>query len=289
MGYDEELKKKIIGEGFPLQRNCTWKLQKIGWQVDEEYPVLWISKPNVEGTSRTIRTSGDIRAEFQYTAKGFAVRLCISCKRQSEIEWAFMKATFSESHHRLLRLCGFPTPPPNKRKNGWEYSYDFETSSWPEQYPLCNIPTTLFDRKTNHKSIDDEKIIQTADNLYLEVKQTVKDDTIDFAYIDEIPFNQIIYIPIIVTGATLYSYDIDEENFDVANPSCINLKAVSYLVYQHRLPVDMQVWVGNPHVEEQMVFDRFNIFVVNYKEFDRFVKLVQNYFYNKQIQFPNRT
>lgn len=285
MDSAKDLKHKISQEGFPLQRYCSWKLQRLGWQVDEEYPVLWTSRPDSQ-TSKYVRTSGDIRAGFQYAAKGFAVKLCISCKRQDKIEWAFMNSMFTESSHALLRLCGFKNA--DKTRNGWEYSYNFENADWPDSYHFCNIPTTLLDRERGGSN-DGDKILKTADNLYLELKQTVKDDVITFGSIETIPYDQIIYIPIIVTGAVLYSYDINEENFAVNDSTCIDLKDASYLLYQHRLPIDMQTQVGNPHVDKFETFDRLNIFVVHYKEFERFVKLLQSYFEKKTIPHPDKT
>lgn len=279
MTFEPDLKKKIMREGFPLQRYCSVILQEQGWNVDEEYPVQWISLP--QSQYKTTRTSGDIRAEYQYVAKGFGIRMCVSCKKQSTINWAFMKAMFNESHHFFPRLCALKPTTDADYRNSWEYEYNFEKNDWPESYHLCNIPTTL---KGNSNGDEPDKILHTSDNLHLEVSQTISDDTIPLANI--LPLNQIIYIPVIVTAAEVYVYDIDVKNFDVDNANCINVEKVPYLLYQHRLPIGKQRLVNNPHFGEQVTFDKLNIFVVHYNNFKHFAQIIKDQFATKVIKLP---
>ncbi|MDE1765561.1 MAG: hypothetical protein KGI27_04695 [Thaumarchaeota archaeon] len=279
MTIEEDLKKKIMHEGFPLQRYCSTILQNQGWNVEEEYPVQWISPP--QSQHKTVRTSGDIRAEFQYVAKSFGVRICVSCKKQSSINWVFMKAMFNESDHFFLRSCALKPTPEADYKNSWEYEYSFRKNDWPESYPLCNIPTTL---KGNSNGEESNKILQAADNLHLEVTQTISDDSIPLASI--LPIDQLIYVPVIVTAAEVYVYDIDFKKFDVDDVRCISIEKVPYLLYQHTLPIGKQRLVNNPHFGEQVKFEKFNIFVVHYKQFERFAKIIKEQFASKSIALP---
>jgi len=234
MMTEDDLKKRIMNEGFPLQRYCSSILQSGSWNVDEEYPVQWIPPPQSDPykTSKIVRTSGDLRAEYQYVAKGFAIQMCISCKRQLSIDWVFMRAMFRESEHFFPRLCAIKSDS-GDYKNAWEYEYSFENKDWPEPYSLCNIPTTLTDKSGKAPEVD--KILQTADNLHSEVAQTISDDSLPLVKI--MPIQQIIYVPVIVTAAEIFVYDVDSKKFDVKEPNCIKVENVPYLLYQHRLPL----------------------------------------------------
>ncbi|MGB9002374.1 MAG: hypothetical protein WCC52_01020, partial [Nitrosotalea sp.] len=221
---------------------------------------------------------------YQYSAKGFGVRVCVSCKKQSSINWVFMKATFRESEHFFPRLCALRPTPEADYRNSWEYGYGFDNKDWSESYHLCNIPTTL---KRNSNGEEPDKILQTSDNLHLEILQTIGDDSIPLANI--LPIDQIIYIPIIVTAAEVYAYDIDVKKFDVNDASCVNVEKVPYLLYQHRLPIGKQRLVNNPYFGEQEKFDKLNIFVVHYKNFEQFIQILKNVFTVKTIKLPVST
>lgn len=283
MTIEDELKRKIVQEGFPLQRYCSFILQNNGWNVEEEYPVQWVSPPVRYISQKTIRTSGDIRAEYQYVAKGFGMRMCVSCKKQSSINWVFMRAMFRESEHFFPRLCAIQSPNEDYR-NSWEYEYRFENKDWPELYSLCNIPTTLINRAENNEETD--KILQTADNLHLQVSQTMDDDDVR-PLSDILPINQIIYIPVIVTAAEVYVYDIDGKKFDVSDPNCVNVEKAPYLLYQHQLPISKQRRINNPHLGPQVIFDKLNIFVVHYKGFEKFLNIIRDQFALKTIGMPS--
>lgn len=285
MTNDTELKEKIMKEGFPLQRYCSIVLRNMGWEVDEEYPVQWISPPTSDfnKVNKTIRTSGDIRAVHPFVNKGFAIQMCVSCKRQLSIDWVFMRAMFSESNHFFPRLCAIKSES-GDYKNSWEHEYSFENNKWSEKYYLCNIPTTIVDR--TEKNRDDDKILQAADNLYFELSQSMTD------YVKPLdsflPYSQIIYIPVIVTGAEISVYDINEKNFSVENSECVNIEKAPYLLYQHRLPISMQRLINSPNTGYPVTFDRMNIFVVYYKHFERFVNIVKEQFKEKEITLPTR-
>ena len=73
-------------------------------------------------------------------------------------------------------------------------------------------------------------------------------------------------------------YDIDESKFEIDKKDSINVSPVDYLMYKHNLPKSMQIriWLknsDNPYIMEQM-----NLFVVNYKYFQTFIKLLTKKF-----------
>jgi len=284
MANDAKLKEKIMNEGFPLQRYCSILLRNTGWEVDEEYPVQWNSPPTPDSRmNKTTRTSGDVRAVYPFIHKDFAIQLCISCKRQLSIDWVFMRSMFTESTHFFPRLCAIKSES-GDYKNSWEYEYGFENNKWPEKYYLCNIPTTLTDR--TGKNRDDDKILQTADNLYFELSQSMDDYHQPLSSF--LPYSQIIYIPVIVTGAEISIYDIDEKKFSVDNSECINTEKVPYLLYRYRLPISMQRMISSLQNGYPTSFDKMNIFVVYYKHFQEFVNTIKEQFKEKTITLPTR-
>ncbi len=274
---EEHIKDRIMGEGYPLQRFCAKKLQNLGWQVFEEYPVDQTlpvyGNPygGIEGRQSPVRTSGDIRALHQKTAKGFAVCVCVSCKKQSEIDWVFMKEMFTENVHRMIKA--------KKERNVINYMFDLK-HGLEENYPLCNIPTNLYDRK--NKKRDENMIVKTSENLYLETLQTCQDH-IRWLH-EDAPYSQIIYIPVIVTAAKIHVYDIDETNFDISKTDSINIQEVNYLMYQHHLPRSMHKNLGVFSTEGGLfLLDKFNHFVVNYEHFEDFIKSLMKKFEDHPI------
>jgi len=269
---EEHIKDKIMEEGYPLQRFCAKKLQNLGWQVFEEYPVEQIlpvyDNPygGIEGQHTQVRTSGDIRALHQNLTKGFCVCVCVSCKKQSEIDWVFMKEMFTENMHHMIRA----------RKDGEnviDYVFDLK-HGLEENYPLCNIPTNLNYRK--EKKRNENMISKTSENLYLETLQTYDDHRPWLR--DHAPYSQIIYIPVIVTAAKIYVYDIDETNFDMSKSDSINIDEVNYLMYQHHLPRSMHKNLGVLNTDDLFLLDKFNHFVVNYEHFEDFIKSLMKKF-----------
>jgi len=268
----EDVKKRIMGEGFPLQRFCAKKLQKLGWSVDEEYPVEQVVPPLghpyyfMGGPKTRTRTSGDLRATKPYTAKGFALCVCISCKRQLKIDWSFMKAMFIENVHRMIR---------NKKEANDVNKYVFRLNDGLDlNYTLCNIPTNLYQREDLPKQ--DDKIVHTSEHLYLETLQSTDDDHTWLSI--HAPYGQMIYIPIIVTAAKIHAYDIDENKFDIGNTNSIDIKEVNYLLYQHHLPRSMHLSLEDQQSEDRLILDKFNLFVVNYQHFESFIESLMKKF-----------
>ena len=109
---EEEVKNKIMKEGYPLQRFCAKKLQSLGWTVNEEYPVeqtipiSWNPYGGIEGQLKSVRTSGDIRAIYQKPAKGFAV--CIKNEGyEASLETRKIYQTIADSQadqNELIRI-----------------------------------------------------------------------------------------------------------------------------------------------------------------------------------------
>lgn len=266
---EDDIKARIMQEGFPLQRFCAKNLQNLGWMVFEEYPVeqsfpLWsYANYSAPESHPMVKTSGDIRALFYYTPKQYAVCICISCKKQSKIDWSFMKAMFTENVHPIL------TSKMGER-NVYEYRFDLQ-DSLDKPYPLCNIPTNLENR--GNKQRDQDKIIQTTESLYLETLQSI-DDYRSFLSDPETIVKQIIFVPIIVTAAKIHVYNVDESKFEIDNTDSINVKEVDYLMYKHNLPKSMQVKVGMKNFDDMHIMEEMNLFVVNYKYFDTFIKLL---------------
>jgi len=268
---EEHRKKGIMDEGYPLQRFCAKKLQNLGWQVFEEYPV---EQPipvahhpygGVAGQFKEVRTSGDIRAIHQYLTKGFSVCVCVSCKKQSEIDWVFMKEMFTENVHKMITAK-------KGERNVYDYVFDLK-HELDENYPLCNIPTHLYDKKGKK---EENMIVKTSENLYLETLQTFDDHRIWLQ--DHAPYSQIIYIPVIVTGAKIHVYDIDENNFDISKTDSINIQEVNYLMYQHHLPRSMHRNLSVQNANDLNILDKFNHFVVNYEHFEDFIKSLMKKF-----------
>jgi len=270
---EDEVKKRILQEGYPLQRFCAKKLQNLGWTVSEEYPVEQIlpisNNPygGIEGDFKQIRTSGDIRAIHPNVTKGFAICVCISCKRQLKIDWSFMKAMFSESSHTLITNV-------KTENNVIDYIFDLQ-DKLDDPFPLCNIPTNLNHRKEDVPR-EEDKIVKTSENLFLETLQSVEDDVSWLRY--DAPYKQIIYIPVIVTAAKIHAYDIDEKKFDISNTDSIDIQEVNFLMYQHHLPRSMHKVSGRVTPQEYITSDKFNIFVVNYQHFEDFIKKLMKKF-----------
>lgn len=271
---EEEVKKKIMKEGYLLQRFCSKKLQSLGWTVDEEYPVeqtipvFWNPYGGIEGQLKQVRTSGDIRAVYQRPAKGFAICICISCKRQSKVDWGFMKAMFTENIHTVMSGVKYG------ESNVDNCIFDLR-DGLDDRYPLCNIPTNLFNRNSSTPK-DEDKIVQTSENLYLETLQTY-DDYSQWLR-DDAPYNQMIFIPIIVTAAKILAYDVDETNFKIDNIDAIDIAEVNYLMYQHHLPRSMHRNLLIKNTTNTTILDKFNLFVVNYQNFENFIKSLMKKF-----------
>ena len=271
----EEVKKRIMKEGYPLQRFCGKKLQSLGWTVDEEYPVeqavpvSWNPYGLVEGELKQVRTSGDIRAIYQRPTKGFAICICISCKRQSKVDWSFMKAMFTENIHKLISGVKY-----SDGENIDDCIFDL-SDGLDEKYPLCNIPTNLFNRNENTPR-EEDKIVKTSENLYLETLQTCEDYRSWLR--DEAPYNQMIFIPIIVTAAQIHAYDVDETNFKIDNIDAIDIAEVNHLMYQHHLPRSMHRNLLIKNTTETTILKKFNLFVVNYQNFENFIKSLMKKF-----------
>jgi len=270
---DDKIKERIMQEGFPLQRFCAKYLQNSGWTVFEEYPVEQIfplhdhANYSASASHDNVKTSGDIRALFYDMAKQYAICICISCKRQLKIDWSFMKAMFTENVHPILSSKMDET-------NVHEYRFDLQ-DRLDKPYPLCNIPTNLANKVNTPK--EDDKIIHTVENLYLETLQSMEDYRLGM-YEPDAVIKQFIFVPIIVTGASIHVYDIDESKFEIDKKDSINVAPVDYLMYKHNLPKSMQIriWLknsDNPYIMEQM-----NLFVVNYKYFQTFIKLLTKKF-----------
>jgi hypothetical protein len=273
----EDIRRKIMNEGFPLQRYTAKVLQKLGWVVDEEYPVM---QSSVSIEPEVIRTSGDIRAAYVHNNE-VAIRTCISCKRQHNINWAFMKSMNPEETHTLVRQCVVKDYLDQDRVQ--KYDFEFNGTKWKgANYDLCNIPTTLHQR---NKAKDEDKIIQTCDSLYFEVLQSEQDDEPDL-YAKTISSRQVIYVPVIVTAAQIHSYDVDETNFDVENADAVNITRVPFLLYQHRLPQHMRPILRGSSDYGQLQLDRMYIFVVFYEHVEEFYKGLMSSFASHDIPLP---
>lgn len=273
---NDDVKKRIKNEGFPLQRFCAKKLQNLGWTVEEEYPVEQSTpvEPNPYSHKETIRdvkrTSGDIRAIFPKPVKEYAVCICISCKRQLKIDWVFMKAMFREDVHIITKIL---------KDSPYGYnSYVFKLEDkWDVDFPLCNIPTNL--QKPNQDlPREQDKIIQTCNNLYLETLQTMEDYETSLIK-NDLPYKQIIFIPIIVTAAKIHVYDIDEKDFDIEDEEAIKVEKVPYLLYQHSLPRSLHRYLfDEKNNDNEIIHKQFNLFVVEYQNFESFIQALMKKF-----------
>lgn len=267
-------------EGFPLQRYTAKILQRLGWEVDEEYPVLQ------EVSQEYFKTSGDVRALYSKKGSRFALRTCVSCKRQHNIDWVFMKAMYEENAHDFIRHCWVKDY--LKQDELKQFDFKFHRKDWKDgNYPLCNIPTNLIDRKG--KRSDDDKIIETCESLYFEVLQSLEDDGSSFysgkRKIGEI--GQIIYLPVIVTAAQISCYDIDESNFGIEDTDAVDIKQVPFLLYQHRIPQHMQKYISSSENSNAgFQLEKFNIFIVFYKDIEAFYNMLIGYFTTQTISMP---
>ncbi len=268
---DEEVKKKIMNEGYPLQRFCGKKLQSLGWNVHEEYPVEQLvpvgkNPYSLPHEGKKIRTSGDLSAKYVNTAKQYAICVCISCKRQHKINWSFMQAMFTENVHHLIRL---------RKDEDYVRDYVFSLEDrLDDTYPLCNIPTNLFQREDLPR--EEDKIVQTSENLYLETLQTIEND---YDWLGgQAPYRQIFYVPVIVTAAKIHAYDVDETKFEIDKTDSIDIKEVNYLMYQHHLPRSMHRYLEIAETGNVSTLEKFNLFVVNYQHFEDFIKSLMKKF-----------
>lgn len=282
----EELKDAIIKHGFPLQRFCTNTIHNLGGSVHEEYPVQQTDPITGSVNSqifkpRDIRTSGDLRATFDFVAKGFSVHIPISCKRKLNQQWVFMPAIYTESHHLFTRICKRNGKPP---VGGFDYM--FSSRDWSTAYPLCNIPIDI-NTKPAGEERHDNHILKTSDNLYFEWMQTYEDDLRVFTKTD-FPYTQIIYIPVIVTAADLYVCKLEGTSFKVDDSSLLKIEEVPYLLYLHNLPSSLQHLMRNSGVKDSdLILDKFYIFVVNYKSLANFIESLLAFFNKQPITPPS--
>lgn len=285
---EKNLRERIMNEGFPLQRNTSKVLHSLGWLADEEYPVTqeikWQGMP-----SDVVDTYGDLTALYLNEAKDYSLRTCISCKRQQDIDWAFMKSMNAETVHTFVRLCSVKDSEERDDFDEFDYRFHSDKSSG-FSYSLCNIATNLIRRREqSRKGRDENKIQQTCENLCLELLQCIQDDRKTFLYHTD-KSKQIIYIPTIITAAKISVYDVNEGDFDVADDKAITLdENIPYTLYCFRMPRNMHWSISLSDQNAPMNLDKLYIFVVYYKYTETFYRDLMRYFETADMTLPTHS
>lgn len=267
-----ESKKDVINKasehGLPLQRYCSLRLQSLGWDVNEEFPVTFEYQQG--SSTKQIESIGDIKAEKIFEADEFAIEICIESKKRQGKDWVFLRELPKRElgSFSFVDLC---------RVNGGTgiSSYNIKFANWPGS--KLHIATGGLELESvNEAKKEDDKIYATCKQLAFALRSVIEEDkeNIQLEHELDIPtkYEQILYVPVIVTGADLHILDVDDKNFSLKENTSVSGQKIDYLLYTFSLPKYLWINIDTPFPERLFPIRKMNAFIVNYTVIEQFFR-----------------
>lgn len=266
--------------GVFLQKYCADKIRKAGWKVEEEFPVtLEIS---TETTHEIYESTGDIRGTLFTKEPDYKLRAIIECKHRFEPHWVFLKST-DVRFPKLLDLQYILESDLTRRssRSASTYYYADLKLEKMDNCLLCNIGEEI-PEYPKRKDKKHDSIYSACREVSLATKSSAEEDRQELetcgGWVEENPAHYV-YIPIVVTSATVDICECDLQDF--AKEKVVKDAAfsqVDWLAYHFPLPSYLRIAYKMHHPMDLTEMDKQTIFIVNFLKCTEFFELLKKYF-----------
>jgi len=266
--------------GVFLQKYCADKIRKAGWDVEEEFPVtLEIS---TEITHEIYESTGDIRGTLFSKEQNYKLRAIVECKHRFEPHWVFLESTDAR-FPKLLDLQYLLDSDLTRRsqRSASTYYYADLKPDKIENCLLCNIGKEI-PEYTRRKDKKHDSIYSACREVSLATKSSAEEDRQDLEtygqWLEE-NSTHYVYIPIVVTSATVDICEYDLQDF--AKEKVLKDAAfsqVDWLAYHFPLPSYLRIAYSMHEPMDLMEMDKQTIFIVNFLKCTEFFELLKKYF-----------
>lgn len=270
-------------DGVFLQKFCVEEIYKVGWKVEEEFPVTLGFSTGAK--NEIYESTGDIRATLQpkQSADDYQLRAIVECKHRFEPHWIFFESfSASRSTPKLLDVQYAPERNLTERASKYIATFYYTDLKLQEidNCLLCNIGKEHpdFIKRKNKKH---DSIYEACREVSLATKSSAEEDRHELENYGEWMENPThsIYIPIVVTSATIEICKYDLQNFAkekvIKNAS---FSQVGFLAYDFPLPSYLRTTYKMRHPFDFNEMNKQTIFIVNFLNCTKFFQLLESYF-----------
>ena len=279
---EENLVSKVEAHGYFLQRFSASVIKHAGFHVEEEYPITL--GYSLGPQTYVYESSVDILARRHHREADYELVLHTQSKQRDSKDWFFFPE-MSKSVVRFNQITRLDSKPFVVSDFG-----EIHFSKWPgPDVPICTIGRELKDDSTDptktefgrhgRDAIYDARreAAFSVKSLMAEGHRSDEDLVKEDALYSVLAANSL-HMPLVVTAADLHVIELDASDYkmDVA----VNAKSriVPYLIYSFPLNRYLQIDFDLPEPEGLHRLSHLNIFVVNHRSLDSFLRTLINYF-----------
>ncbi len=279
---EKKLVSRVGAYGYFLQRYSATVIKHAGFHVEEEYPITL--GYSLGPQTCVYESSVDVLARRHHRESDYELVLHTQSKQRSSEDWFFLPE-MGKSIVRFNQVSRLESKPFVVSDFG-----EIQLSKWPgPDVPVCTIGRELRDDSTDPTAIEFGR--QGRDAVYdarREAAFSVKSVIAESRRSDEdlvredglysVLAANSIHIPLVVTAANLHLVEFDAAHSKIAPAANAKSHVVPYLIYSFPLNRYLQIDFDLPEPEGLHRLSHLNIFVVNHRSLDSFLRTLINYF-----------
>lgn len=280
---DEKNIARRVGEyGYFLQRYSATAIKHAGFHVEEEYPITL--GYSLGPQTYVYESSVDVLARRHHRETDYELVLHTQSKQRSSEDWFFLPE-MGKSTVRFNQVTRLESKPFVVSDFG-----EIQLSKWPgPDVPVCTIGRELRDDSTDPTTIQFGR--QGRDAVYdarreaaFSVKSVIgesrrsDEDLVREDALYSVLAANSIHIPLVVTAANLHLVEFDAADSKTEVAANAKSHVTPYLVYSFPLNRYLQIDFDLPEPEGMHRLSHLNIFVVNYRSLESFLRTLINYF-----------
>ena len=278
--------KNVVGRveayGYFLQRYSATVIKHAGFHIEEEYPITL--GYSLGPQTYVYESSVDVLARRHHRETDYEIVLHTQSKQRSSEDWFFLPE-MGKSLVRFNQVSRLDSKPYVVSDYG-----EIQLSKWPgPDVPVCTVGRELRDDSTDPTTIEFGR--QGRDAVYdarREAAFSVKSVVAESCRSDEdlvredalysVLAANSIHIPLVVTAANLHLIEFNATDSKPEARASAKSLIVPYLVYSFPLNRYLQIDFGLPEPEGLHRLSHLNMFVVNHRSLDSFLRTLINYF-----------
>lgn len=297
VSHDEKnLVKRVGAYGYFLQRSSATVIKHAGFHVEEEYPITL--GYSLGPQTYVYESSVDVLARRHHRETDYELVLHTQSKQRSSEDWFFFPE-MGKSTVQFNQVARLDSKPFVVSDFG-----EIQLSKWPgPDVPVCSIGRELRDDSTDPTTIEfgrkgrdavyeaRREAAFSVKSIVAESRRSDEDLVRDDGLYSVLAANSI-HIPLVVTAANLHLVDFDPTDSKIEAATNAKSLVIPYLVYSFPLNRYLQIDFDLPEPEGLHRLSHLNIFVINYRSLDSFLRTLINYFvghHEESFHHPKKT
>ena len=279
---EKNLVKKVGAYGYFLQRYSATVIKHAGFHVEEEYPITL--GYSLGPQTYVYESSVDVLARRHHREADYELVLHTQSKQRDSKDWFFFPE-MSKSVAQFNQITRLESKPFVASDFG-----QIQLSKWPgPDVPICTIGRELRDDSTDPSRIEfgrhgRDAVYDARREAAFSVKSVIAEsrrydgDLVKEDALYSVLSANSMHIPLVVTAASLHMVQNDTADYQMDFAMNAKSRVVPYLLYSFPLNRYLQIDFDLPEPEGLHRLSHLNMFVVNYRSLDSFLRTLINYF-----------